>query len=122
MGRLKLVSMRRFAAFAVALTMLHLNTVRADAACATHEDAAADAGGTHDGMSHETDAPAEQAPCDAPAQQDCCLAFAACSVVLSAEASALVDVSVSHPASVVAGISERPASRSTAPEPPPPKA
>ena len=100
--------------------MLHLSVARADA-CAMHDSAPA--GSSHDGMQHgDGGAPAEQAPCDTPSAPEGCQALASCAPVLSvAEAYEATTALIAH-APIAAAVSERPLSRSRAPEPPPPKA
>ena len=111
---------RRTVALLLALAMLHLNVERADAACAKHQDAPA---ADHEGMQHGADAPADQTPCETPASPDCCQALASCAPVLGIDAgSTTISSSTIVPMTIVAAVIERPLSRSTAPEPPPPKA
>lgn len=101
--------------------MLHLSVARVDAACAMHDGAAPES--SHDGMQHgDGGAPAEQAPCDTPSAPECCQALASCASILSvAEGADGVTPLIVH-ATIAAAASERPFSRSSAPEPPPPKA
>ena len=114
--------MRRLVALSLAVAMLHLSVARVDAACAMHDGAATES--SHEGMQHaDADAPAEEAPCDTPASSpDCCQALASCAPALSlAEGADVVTPLIVH-ATIAAAVSERPLSRSRAPEPPPPKA
>ena len=112
--------MRRLVALLLALALLHLNVERVDAACATHHPAPA-AG--HEGMHHDGSAPTERTPCDTPVSSDCCQALASCASVLSLDAGSDTMASPAIvPLTIAAAVSERPLSRSTAPEPPPPKA
>jgi hypothetical protein len=111
---------RRLIALLLAVAMLHLNVERADAACALHHDAPA-AG--HEGMQHGAEAPVDETPCETPASPDCCAALASCAPVLGLDASSVTISSAAIvPMTIVAAVIERPLSRSTAPEPPPPKA
>jgi hypothetical protein len=112
---------RRLVALSLAVAMLHLSVARVDAACAMHDSAPAAT--SHEGMQHaDADAPAEEAPCDTPASPDCCQALASCAPALSlAEGANVVTLLIVH-ATIAAAVSERPLSRSRAPEPPPPKA
>jgi hypothetical protein len=112
---------RRLVSLLLAVAMLHLTVARVDAACAMHDGAATQS--SHEGMQHgDADAPAEKAPCETPAAPDCCQALASCAPVLSiAEGADVITPLIVH-ATIAAAVSERPLSRSTAPEPPPPKA
>ena len=120
----------RAAAVVLSLSMLHLNAVRADAACASHPEAerAAPPAAT-DHHAHHGDAsqaPASDASdsedCEAPVARDCCVAVASCGVALEIQ---LSDVpAVVGPASrllLPAGL-ETPSGVDLAPEPPPPRA
>ncbi len=123
-NRLRCVTLRRLAAFAIALTMLHLNMVRADGACAAHagHSAASENSLSHEGMSHEAGMQTDQAPCETPSQPDCCQALASCAPVLAMDARSEVAAGVAQHVAMIAAFNQQPASRSTAPEPPPPKA
>jgi len=103
------------------MAMLHLSVARVDAACAMHDGAPAES--SHEGMQHgDAHAPAEKVPCETPASADCCQALASCAPALGiAEGADVVTPLIVH-ATIAAVVSERPLSRSRAPEPPPPKA
>ena len=110
---------RRPIALLLALVMLHLTVARADAVCAMHHEAPATA---HEGMDHGG-APAEKAPCDAPMSAEYCQTLASCAPVLSLnEALGAIAAPAIVPTTIALAVVERPLSRSTAPEPPPPKA
>lgn len=109
--------------------MLHLNVVRADAACATHETSAThDMPAQHDmaamDMSHDvnvSDVVIDDASCETPVHKDCCQAMTSCApLVGSAVESPTATPEPSHDA-VGAPFATRPFSRSCAPEPPPPR-
>lgn len=113
----------------LAAFMLQLNAVRADVACATHEVAAAEdapaqdatpAHGHHDAEPPSGDA-ADESDCEMPAQNGCCQAMTSCapSVGLGAE-TRVAEWSPVHDASG-ARYSAHALTRSTAPEPPPPR-
>jgi hypothetical protein len=112
---------RPLVALLLAVAMLHLSVARVDAECAMHD--VAPAGSDHAGMDHgEGNAPAEETPCDTPSSPDCCQSLASCAPVLSiAEGADVIAPLIVH-ATISAAVIERPLSRSTAPEPPPPKA
>jgi hypothetical protein len=109
--------------------MLHLNVVRADAACATHEMSAGqdaptqhDMGGVHEGHdSSPADGAADAADCKTPAQEDCCEALASCSLVLGADDAAVAAPTALPHLGVLTAPADMPLSRVAAPEPPPPK-
>ena len=111
---------RRLVAPLLAFAMLHLNVARVDATCAMHDHDAAST--SHAGMQHDAGAPAEETACETPASPECCLALASCAPTLGAdEESTSVTAAIVH-MTIAAAVTERPLSRSTAPEPPPPKA
>lgn len=104
----------------VVLAVLHVNVVRADIACGMH-DAAPSTG--HEGMQHGTELPADDGSCDEPAMSDCCQAVLSCAPALEpGEASAASRTTRIPHRTIATAVGQRPASRSTAPEPPPPKA
>lgn len=113
---------KRLSAVVLAFTMLHLTVALANADCSMHEhDAAA---GAHAGMHHDGGhAPAEKTPCDTPVAPKCCQALVSCAPILAIDegSEVVTTVAIAH-APIAAAVSERPLSRSTAPEPPPPKA
>ena len=127
------VSIRRFAAFALATSLLHLNVVRADAACAHHEsDSAPAQPADHPVLPHhdvaETTTPASdghtghETPCDTPAQSDCCEAFASCTPGMEIAAEMFVAAAGLPPDDAIGVFFEMPLGRVTTPDPPPPKA
>jgi hypothetical protein len=130
------VTTRRYAALALAASLLNLNVVRADVACSQHERATAghetadhemhhdDASAT--AMAHGAHAlhhsePLEQ-PGKTPTQPSCCQALASCSLAFGSDAgSAIVAFVLTHDVGHGALI-DAPRSRVTTPDPPPPKA
>jgi hypothetical protein len=77
--------------------------------------------GDHEGMDHGAGATTEETPCDTPLSE-CCRALVSCAPILSfSEARPVADLPIVH-VTIAAAVIERPLSRSTAPEPPPPKA
>jgi hypothetical protein len=123
------VTVRHFTALGIAALMLHLNVVRADVACATHQaPAGQDApmqhhmgamGGSHAGDLSE--GIADDADCETPAQKDCCQAVTSCSPALGFGVETQIAGWVPSHGAAGAFFSTRPLSRSTAPEPPPPR-
>ena len=109
---------RRLAALLLATSVLHFSVVPAAAACSMHESSVPAAG--HEGMDHGDDEP--QAPCHAPGAPDCQVP-ASCTPTLSIieESGTMVSPAIAH-VTIAPAVTERPLSRSTAPEPPPPKA
>ena len=132
-ARLFRVTLRRFAAIALAASLLHLNVVRADAACAHHEQGPAAAQQDdrpvlpHHDMAEMPASPSDdhtdhESRCDAPAQADCCQVLASCA--LAFDASTEVTQSSASPSheNIVGAAIEIPLSRVTTPDPPPPRA
>jgi hypothetical protein len=121
------VTWSRLAALALTIPLLHLNIVRADAACDQHETAPAHSAMQHempagDMAAHHHGTPAEKADqsCDTPVQVDCCQAVLSCSPGLGELTVAAVGVAqASH--AVTARPIAMPLSRVTPPEPPPPR-
>jgi hypothetical protein len=125
---------RGLIAVALGASMLHLNVARADRACATHVHGAgahAQQGehashGTmrhHASPSHAQHGVTADESCDTPAQADCCEAVVSCSVALGLDDSVRPATGVALHANLIAAAPQRaPASRTTAPEPPPPRA
>jgi hypothetical protein len=114
-------ALRQLTTCVIALALLNVNAARADASCATHDPPAT--GMPVDVQEHPPghhDAPAEPEECQTPSQPECCLALAACSISLGAasvqDARSMVDR-----AGAIAYLTQLPASRSSAPEPPPPR-
>lgn len=112
---------RRLIALLLAFALLHLSVGRVDAACAMHGRDAPATG--HEGMQHDGAAPADETPCQTPVSPDCCQALASCAPMLSMDdgSDTITAPAIVH-VTIAAAVSERPLSRSTAPEPPPPKA
>ena len=120
---------KRVAAVLLALALTHLNAVRADAACASHDMAdstVASAPQDGDHHAHHEMPPAapssDSGECDAPLAQDCCASVASCGIAIdSAErdvADAVLAVErLARPTSLVT-----PTGADNAPEPPPPRA
>ena len=123
------MTVRRFTALGIAALMLHLNVVRADAACAAHAVPAGQGAPMQHGMagmhgSHDVNMStgiAGDASCDTPAQKDCCQAMTSCSPVLGFGGETQVASWVPSHDAAGARFSMRPLSRNTAPEPPPPR-
>lgn len=120
--------MRRFTALGLAAFMLHLNVVRADVACAAHGTSSAqdvptqhDMAGMHGGDDSRSDSGAEQADCETPAQRDCCQAVTSCSPVLGFGVETVIAERIPTHDSAGTRYTTHPLSRSTAPEPPPPR-
>lgn len=125
--------MRRFAAVALAASLLHLNVVRADVACSHHEaDSAPAQQAGHPVLPHhdvaETTTPPSDGhtehptPCDTPTQTDCCQALASCTPGMAITAEMFVAINgLPHDDSIGAFI-EMPLGRVTTPDPPPPRA
>jgi hypothetical protein len=131
---------RRIVALALSAVMLHLNVERADVACATHVDGAANTEQTHHSVQshHATSAhhttSAHHAPaaehaisadhqqCQIPAQPDCCLALVSCSIVTDMGTESGNSREALFGSRAVAFAQSAPTSRNTAPEPPPPRA
>ena len=127
--RLLVVTVRRLTALAVAAFMLHLNVVRADAACVAHEmSTGQDTPVQHDlaamHASHELNdstGVSDDANCETPAQQDCCQAMTSCGPLFGSGIEWQPTAFVPSHDAVGALFSTRPLSRNTAPEPPPPR-
>ncbi|HET9452938.1 MAG TPA: hypothetical protein VFO66_01540 [Gemmatimonadaceae bacterium] len=102
----------------LAASVLHLSVVPAAGACSMH-DASVPAAG-HEGMDHGDGTP--QPPCHAPGAAECQIP-ASCTPTLSAieVSGSMAAPAIAH-VTIAAAVTERPLSRSTAPEPPPPKA
>jgi hypothetical protein len=123
--------MRRFTAIAAALTMLLANVARANASCESSSDHRVsqaeqslphhEAQLEHGVRDHENASQEAEPPCEEALERDCCQALASCSTMFSAEDGAFAAPTLFHDAPVIA-ISRSLPSRSTAPEPPPPKA
>lgn len=121
-GRLRAVSLRRFAACLLSLTMLQLGMVRAEI-CAEHTDVAATSGGVSHHGSHDTaPEPAPEPDCDEPTGADCCTAVASsCSLTLGAPEVLSSDVPAVEHVAVMAAPRGVPLSATAAPETPPPR-
>ena len=120
--------LRRPLALLVGLIFLHLMAVESGFACATPSSpsdaghAAMTAMAEMPGMTHEP-APADAAPCDVPAAPPhSCDAMAACAPVAVAAGVILDAPPGPEPARLVTLDAVAPASRTPAPEPPPPRA
>jgi predicted NBD/HSP70 family sugar kinase len=122
---------RQLIGAALAASLLHLNVERADLVCATHHERpeAAPAqpehphGGHHNAPHAAGDHAASSAEsCETPAQPDCCQALVSCSTLLGLDDAGSLSAPAEPHDVTVAALQNRPASRNTAPEPPPPKA
>jgi hypothetical protein len=125
--RLHDVTGRRFVALALAASMLHLSSVRADSACATHGEHSKGSAQMHhdDADSHSSHSPgpgdSKDKSCETPSQPDCCQALASCSVALGFDGGArLAQHELAH-AGVLAALTTAPLSRIATPDPPPPR-
>jgi hypothetical protein len=121
------VTWSRLAALALTIPLLHLNIVRADAACDKHETAPAHSAAQHempagDRAVHHQAAPAEKPDqsCDTPVQVECCQAVVSCSPGLGELTVARIVIAQASRV-VAAGPIAMPLSRVTPPEPPPPR-
>jgi len=120
LDRLRHMSLRRYAACLLSLTMLQLGMVRAEI-CAAHTDIAATGGdATHHG-NHDTPDSAPEPDCDAPTGADCCTGVASCSLVLTTPEAISGDVPVLEHVALVATPRGAPISATAAPETPPPR-
>jgi hypothetical protein len=128
---------RRLVALLTAVTMLHLSVVAGDAACASHGTGTRDEHAmSMDGdamgaaMGVETSAVgamptshADVPPCETPVQRHCCDALVGCSVASAVAGDRHgVDSTVVRAARISEALHDAPASFTSAPEPPPPKA
>jgi hypothetical protein len=127
--------MRRFAALALVTSLLHLNLVRADIACAGDELEHDTPHGTMDHATHDghvaaaadhlagTHEPASSdESCERPVQADCCQALASCSTAIGGATEVAIGSVAPENRLAVAALIEIPLSRVTTPDPPPPKA
>jgi hypothetical protein len=112
--------LRRVVIMGLGLAMIRVTLPGSDLVCARHDSGHAHAV-VHSGAGH---VPAHQhdPPCETPSQADCCHALASCGVSIAvAEESEMI-----HPILSVdrqqAWAAVLPASRTSGPEPPPPKA
>jgi hypothetical protein len=126
------VIFRHTVATVLSLALLHLNVVRADAACGAHPadtstPAAVEPAADHHAEHHaHHDAaipapPSDEEQCDAPQARDCCAAVATCAIAFDAgtcERESVFDVAAS---AIAAPVVTAPLSVSAAPEPPPPR-
>lgn len=110
---------RRLTALLLASAVLHLSVARADADCDMHTHDAPATG--HEGMHHDASAPAEDEQCETVAS-DCCLALLSCAPMLRVSEVAMTSDSPLARVAILQAVIELPLSRTTAPEPPPPKA
>jgi hypothetical protein len=118
---------KRLAAVVLALSLLRVNALRADVACARHDVANAPVA-AHDTASehrhhgsYATQEPSPDQECETPVQAECCQALASCSVFLDLGGTAL-DQGDQVAEAVPVKLTEMPRSRVAAPEPPPPRA
>lgn len=117
---------RRFVALVLAGSLLHLTSIRADAACAQHGEYAgqsapvpeetAERGGHHD---HAGAAPSSE-ECDTPTLPACCQMLVSCSTILDNNDALRHDATRTH-AGVAAALQSMPQSRVATPDPPPPR-
>lgn len=134
-ARLSRVRLQHFAALALAASLLHLNVVRADIACGTHDHAGLPdhAAGPqavehkdgaapvliHDGGPHVA---ANDQPCETPVQPQCCQALASCSPVFGAATESAIGHYLPPGGVALAALITLPLSLIATPDPPPPKA
>lgn len=123
LGRLRAVTLRRFAACLLSLTMLQLGMVRADV-CVAHADVAVTSGDVaHHGSHGAAPEPAQQPDCDEPTGADCCGAVASsCSLILGAPEALSSGLPGFEHVAVMAAPRGVPLSATAAPETPPPRA
>lgn len=120
------MTLRRFVAFILSLSLLSLTSKRADSACARHGEHASQAAGADaksaETVDHSAHAPATQdETCDAPALPDCCQALASCSLTIGGQDPRRLDTAQGGADRIVATAESAPASRVASPDPPPPR-
>ena len=113
--------LRRLIALALAGSLLHLTSRRADAACAEHGESRAGVqqGSDHAADHHEHDATGEEA-CDTPTLPACCQMLVSCSTIHIAADAVRRPMTQAH-VNVAASVQRAPESRVATPDPPPPK-
>jgi len=121
---------RRVTAIAVWVLLLHLNLVASDLVCSTHHESAN--GATPSAMQHQvgvthasqiSDVPETgKAPCKVPARTDCCRAMISCAVSVGVATATAQDAPSPRHSAVADAPTQRPTSRTRAPDTPPPKA
>ena len=116
---------RHVAAVVLALSLLRVNALRADVACARHEGAGKQPSGQLDAGVHEHhgQASSEEQPeedCTTPVQAECCQALTSCSVFLELDAVAL-DAGLRGNDAVLTALTGMPHTTVAAPDPPPPR-
>lgn len=121
--------LRRLVPLSLALSMLNLNSLRADSACVDHEHSQATRPAHHEAMhgmmsdvhASVTTQNTQNETCDTPVLPACCQMLASCSTVLGLLSGAYVDqVGPTH-FGIVAAVDAALASRVTSPDPPPPR-
>jgi hypothetical protein len=123
------VIVKRVAAFLLASSLMHLNAVRADGACLSHEmeaPVAASAQQADDHHAHHDAAPTAPAPddepCDAPLAVDCCASVASCGIAFAGGERATSGICAEAHRLILPITLETPPGTDNAPEPPPPRA
>lgn len=121
------MTLRRFVALLLGLSMIHLNSLRADGACADHDQHSQPTSPTHHGATpsslsdvHTKHATQTEA-CDTPTLPACCQMLASCSTVLGVHNGAQVDQRGPIHRGILAAVEVAPASRVASPDPPPPR-
>jgi hypothetical protein len=118
---------KRVAAVVLALSLLRVNALRADVACARHDVPSSPVAAQGQASEHAhhassgTPEPVPEQECETPVQAECCQALTSCSVFLDLDDTAL-DHDSPAADSMPVKLTEMPRSRIAAPEPPPPRA
>jgi hypothetical protein len=117
---------RPFIALVLAGSLLHLTSMRADAACAQHgefaghrapvPEQAAQPGAHHD----HPGAPSSSEECDTPTLPACCQMLVSCSTMLDNDDAVRHDATRTH-VGVSPALQNKPQSRVATPDPPPPR-
>jgi hypothetical protein len=121
------VTVRRLVALSLALSMVNLNSLRADNACADHGEYSQLTSPTHHGATHTTGSDVHTAAatqteaCDTPTLPACCQMLASCSTVLGVHNGAQIDQRGPIHRGILAAVEAAPASRVASPDPPPPR-
>jgi hypothetical protein len=120
------VILRRFVALLLAVSMIHLNSLRADSACADHGERSQPTAAHHgamDGSAFDahTAVPTQHERCDTPTLPTCCQMLASCSTLLGGHSETHVDCAAAPHGAIAAAIDAAPESRVASPDPPPPR-
>jgi hypothetical protein len=118
---------RHAVAAVLSLALLHLNVVRADAACGSHPAATSAPAAVVPAADHHAHHDAPPAPqsdeeqCDAPQARDCCAAVASCAIAFDAGMREGESASDGSARAIAPPVVTAPLSVNAAPEPPPPR-